>query len=65
MRARFILETDPLASIEANLEFLRKCEKQIQAKKEQLKGMTKIPQNQVDLEDLIKRSIDEDNERDK
>ena len=60
MRARMILELDPLASIEANMEFLRKCERDIQAKKERLKNMKKIPKTQIDLEDSIKEVSDED-----
>lgn len=54
MRSRFILELDPLASVEANMEFLRKCERDIQAKKERLKNLKSIPKNQIDLESSIK-----------
>lgn len=57
MRSRMILELDHLASIEANMEFLRKCERDIQAKKEKLKKLKllkKTPETQIDLEDMIK-----------
>ena len=52
MKSRFILELDHLASIEANLEFLDKCEKQIKQKRKDLKEMSKpIVKNQLDLEE--------------
>ncbi len=54
MKSRFILEIDNLASIEANLEFLDKCEKQIKQKRKDLKEMqakSKIKTNQLDLEE--------------
>lgn len=57
MTNRFILELNPLDSLESNMEFLRKCEKQIQDKKEKLKGMRKVPKNQVDLEESIEEIV--------
>ena len=52
MKSRFILEIDNLASIEANMEFLDKCEKQIKLKRKNLKEMAKPkPKNQLDLEE--------------
>lgn len=62
MRSRMILELDHLASVESNMEFLRKCERQIQEKKEKLKKMKKISKNQIDLEDSIKSATNDDNQ---
>lgn len=52
MRSRFILELDMTASIEANMEFLDKCEKQIKEKRKHLKELSKPKsKNQLDLEE--------------
>lgn len=52
MKSRFILELDMLASVEANLEFLDKCERQIKEKRKKLKEMDKPKsKNQLDLEE--------------
>lgn len=55
MKSRFILELNLLASIESNLEFLEKCERQIKEKRKKLKSSIKQPKNQLDLEEESKK----------
>lgn len=42
-----------------NFEFFKKCERDIQNKKERLKKLKSIPKNQIDLEDIIKEMEDQ------
>ena len=55
MKSRFILEIDHLASIEANLQFLEKCERSVLDKKRDLKRKQKEVKQPKQL-DLIEES---------
>lgn len=51
MKSKFILDLDLTASIEANMEFLDRCEKEIKRKRKNLNEMMKPKTvNQLDLE---------------
>lgn len=51
MKSKFILELDMTASIEANLQFLDNCEKEIKLRRKNLKRLKKRkPSNQLDIE---------------
>lgn len=58
MRARFIFETDMAASIEANIEFIDKCIRDLQKRKKKLltleeEASLKRKTRQIDIEEII------------
>lgn len=49
MKGRFILDLDPRDSLESNLEFLKDCERQINARRERLINLHKKPDKKVNI----------------